>query len=990
MSTPNKRFKANSHKSTLGQVKLEKKDITTKLSNPFQKSSSSNSNISTVLANRSKPHTTAVENETSVESFVTPDWLPKNPLSPHLSTSDVISSLQLTYATSSPYKHIKIDNLCKYHDMLQIRKDIVRNLPTVDRETDLFKVSQTIDLNNIPINSAHAQKIPHLMALRTHMYSAEFREFLESVTGCGTLSDRVDCAANVYSCGSHLLTHDDVITTRKLSYIIYLSESPDEQECGVEKEGDCPHDWKDEYGGALELYDAVPAPILPKNASATARKLSDDNETEAKIETEVETETAAQEAVTVKIPLPVPARIIPPTFNSMVVFEVKAGESFHAVQEVYSATARRVSIQGWFHFAGPRPDNYDRGATVRLLQTPLLPPQYTVELLQHAKDQEDAQSQASSLKPDLLEKCAKLIPINETETRALVATMCAIPADEGYFNHSSSLKDLSLEEKATEEEKEYINNALMKLVKKQLVNMIETGLEKAKNINDIGKDTNDDNGDEPSISGKGADWDNPETIKADLAYLRQFINPVYTMVNTIRQLSEQFQETGVLHLSNFLRQDIVSALSRALIRADVDLGLSLLPNQDCIAKSKNAFFFATTPVCDEFQSKQYPPDIAVGTTPVHINPDTTLENAIDQGLDDDIDLVKYLVTMPENKAGAWRLTGPSFKQRFLVYEPADYITLTSDPTTTAAEIFAASNSSEKAGILLQVLKTFLFGSSAFSRLINWFTTYLPISHKTAVRRLRPGLDYTVGTYDFLLPKDEPPTLCISYSFVDAGQADFAENIWKTTSKDADADVVTVPFETYTDAKDDDIDEPAEDDDEEEEEDMYEDEDMFGFGQDEDMEGMEMDEDEELQLEGEEEGEGESVDADKSMSCAGPSCSIGSSKPTGTAPGEVYRDVVSDNNAKMTKKQTKKAMWASDDFGGFLAHVPVDQTTEGDQAEEYVEEGDANIISISAAYNSLCIIKKRPSNLSFIRYINGRAPGSRWEVSMEATCLEPEN
>ena len=48
----------------------------------------------------------------------------------------------------------------------------------------------------------------------------------------------MDCAANIYEAGCHLLCHDDVIATRHVSYIIYLSDS----------------NWTAADGGALELY----------------------------------------------------------------------------------------------------------------------------------------------------------------------------------------------------------------------------------------------------------------------------------------------------------------------------------------------------------------------------------------------------------------------------------------------------------------------------------------------------------------------------------------------------------------------------------------------------------------------------------------------------------------------------------------------------------------------------------------------------------------
>lgn len=50
----------------------------------------------------------------------------------------------------------------------------------------------------------------------------------------------VDCSCNLYAQGGHLLCHDDFISTRCISYIIYLTD-PDEV-------------WIPEHGGAFEMY----------------------------------------------------------------------------------------------------------------------------------------------------------------------------------------------------------------------------------------------------------------------------------------------------------------------------------------------------------------------------------------------------------------------------------------------------------------------------------------------------------------------------------------------------------------------------------------------------------------------------------------------------------------------------------------------------------------------------------------------------------------
>ena len=65
--------------------------------------------------------------------------------------------------------------------------------------------------------------MPAALAIRDAIYTPEFRHFVEEVTGCGALSDKTDCSVNMYSEGCHLLCHDDVIGTRRASYIIYLT-----------------------------------------------------------------------------------------------------------------------------------------------------------------------------------------------------------------------------------------------------------------------------------------------------------------------------------------------------------------------------------------------------------------------------------------------------------------------------------------------------------------------------------------------------------------------------------------------------------------------------------------------------------------------------------------------------------------------------------------------------------------------------------------------
>ena len=118
-------------------------------------------------------------------------------------------------------------------------------------------------------------------------------------------------SVNSYKKGCYLLNHDDVISTRRVSYILYMPLPYGKP-------------WKPEYGGALELY-----PV----AEGTAE------------------------------PQPVPTKSIPPSWNQFILFEVQPGKSHHSVEEVVveegSDGYQRLSISGWFHSAQPGEPGYE-------------------------------------------------------------------------------------------------------------------------------------------------------------------------------------------------------------------------------------------------------------------------------------------------------------------------------------------------------------------------------------------------------------------------------------------------------------------------------------------------------------------------------------------------------------------------------------------------------------------------------------------------------
>ncbi|BGP19274.1 hypothetical protein JCM10213_008208 [Rhodosporidiobolus nylandii] len=227
---------------------------------------------------------------------------------------DNVQRLRTAHDASAPYKHAVVDQLFEPGFLKRARNEITEQLSFTEKETDIYKVSinQTGDLTNLSgLPSSELALLPTLLELRDAIYSKQFRSFVQEVTGCGPLSGiKTDMSCAEYSEGCYLLNHDDVIGTRRISFILYLVlDEPA---------------WKPEWGGALELY-----PVLEADEKNPDRP---------------------------NVPVSKPSVIIPPAFNQFVFFEVQPGHSFHSVEEVVvegdkqkGGVGARVSLSGWFH-----------------------------------------------------------------------------------------------------------------------------------------------------------------------------------------------------------------------------------------------------------------------------------------------------------------------------------------------------------------------------------------------------------------------------------------------------------------------------------------------------------------------------------------------------------------------------------------------------------------------------------------------------------------
>lgn len=292
-----------------------------------------------------------------------PDEVAKARFRKGLFEKEVLHNYTSEYESSSPYKHSVISGLIDDTLLRNVRDEIRENVSFTPKETDIYKIHQSGDLANLDgLDDEALAKLPSLLALRDAIYSEAFRKYVSHITDCGPLSGRkTDMAINVYTPGCYLLCHDDVIGSRKVSYILYLTD-PDKP-------------WQAEWGGALRLF-----PVFDREG---------------------------KDGAIAKTPGPDVVKVIPPAWNQLSFFAVQPGESFHDVEEVYHADSKeelerqggrvRMAVSGWFHIPQVGEEGYVKGAEEAQLKNSGL------MQLQGNPDQHD-------------EPHAKAVPITESKT----------------------------------------------------------------------------------------------------------------------------------------------------------------------------------------------------------------------------------------------------------------------------------------------------------------------------------------------------------------------------------------------------------------------------------------------------------------------------------------------------------------------------------------------------------------------------------------------
>jgi prolyl 3-hydroxylase /prolyl 3,4-dihydroxylase len=246
----------------------------------------------------------------------------------NLLDDDTVAAYRQSYSKSGPYPHGVVPKLIEDTLLRNVRTEINDHIHFTLKETDIYRIHQSGDLANLSgLDSEALKQLPSLVQLRDALYSPDFREWVSNVTGAGLLSgQKTDMAVNVYTPGSYLLCHDDVIGSRRVSYILYLTD-PDKPWCA-------------EWGGGLRLFP-----------------------------TEVKQNNSGED---IKVPLAEHTLNIPPSFGQLSFFTVLPGESYHDVEEVYypphgqdtkdeDGGRIRMAISGWYHIPQAGEDGYEEG-----------------------------------------------------------------------------------------------------------------------------------------------------------------------------------------------------------------------------------------------------------------------------------------------------------------------------------------------------------------------------------------------------------------------------------------------------------------------------------------------------------------------------------------------------------------------------------------------------------------------------------------------------
>ncbi len=173
-----------------------------------------------------------------------------NSINPEYTNSEAISKLKQEFQQGVPYKHLVLDNFLKT-EMAELLHD---HFPTIEKLDKHYKGLNENKSEGANFSTFH----PAFSALKGEIMSSEFGEWMSKVTGIEDVfvtDDKLGTGLHQGSNGSFLDIHIDFNihaqknVHRRLNMLIYMNK-----------------DWKPEYGGDLEMWNADMSECIKKVA----------------------------------------------------------------------------------------------------------------------------------------------------------------------------------------------------------------------------------------------------------------------------------------------------------------------------------------------------------------------------------------------------------------------------------------------------------------------------------------------------------------------------------------------------------------------------------------------------------------------------------------------------------------------------------------------------------------------------------------------------
>ncbi len=199
------------------------------------------------------------------------NWINKEYLN-----DESISKLKKEFLENKPFFHFSIKNFLKEEKAIELLKHLQQEKFYL-KDSDLFTFLQTNDIISTEVKV--------LKEFRDFFSSEKFVNYIKKLTNVEISYNKLDMFASLYQDTHYLLPHDDQLDSRKIAYVLFLSNQKE--------------------SGSLAFYNS-------------------------------------KEGIPQKV-----VKNIYPEFNKLILFEV-SDKSFHEIKEVVGDT-QRVAITGWFH-----------------------------------------------------------------------------------------------------------------------------------------------------------------------------------------------------------------------------------------------------------------------------------------------------------------------------------------------------------------------------------------------------------------------------------------------------------------------------------------------------------------------------------------------------------------------------------------------------------------------------------------------------------------